>query len=148
MIFLFVLSVIELWSTWPNAPPGIPPRKLRCFHGTKGWKPVTSAGNYQESWRASIIELSDLSREKPIQRRNPFIYLFLAVLHLHCCVDFSLVVASGGYSLLAMYGLLIAVASLVRAKSLGHVGFHSCSSGGLECTLGLSCSVECKIFLD
>ena len=41
------------------------------------------------------------------------IYLSLAVLGLSCCVGFSLVVASGGYSLLAVCGLLIAVASLV-----------------------------------
>ena len=41
------------------------------------------------------------------------IYLSLAVLGLSCCVGFSLVVASGGYSLRAVCGLLIAVASLV-----------------------------------
>ena len=29
---------------------------------------------------------------------NNFMYLFLAVLGLHCCVAFSLVVASGDYS--------------------------------------------------
>ena len=40
-------------------------------------------------------------------------YLFLAVLGLHCCVGFSLVVASGGYSLVAVHGLRIAVASVV-----------------------------------
>ena len=42
-----------------------------------------------------------------------FIYLSLAVLGLSCCVGFSLVVTSGGYSLVAVCGLLIAVASLV-----------------------------------
>ena len=40
--------------------------------------------------------------------------LILAVLGLHCCVNFSLVAESGGYSLLAICGLLIAVASLVE----------------------------------
>ena len=30
--------------------------------------------------------------------------LFLAVLGLHCCVGFFLVVVSGGYSLVAMHG--------------------------------------------
>ena len=48
---------------------------------------------------------------------NDFIY-FLAVLGLHCCVGYSLVSASGGYSLPAMCWLLIAVASLV-AENLG-----------------------------
>ena len=42
-----------------------------------------------------------------------FIYLRLAVLSLHCCVEFSLVVASRGYSLVAVNVLLIAVASFV-----------------------------------
>ena len=39
--------------------------------------------------------------------------LFLAVLGLHCCTGFSLVVVSRGYSLVAMHRLLIVVASLV-----------------------------------
>jgi hypothetical protein len=35
-----------------------------------------------------------------------FAYLFLAVLGLGCCTGFSPVVASGGYSLIAVSGLL------------------------------------------
>ena len=46
------------------------------------------------------------------------IYLSLAVLGLSCCVGFSLVVTSGGYSLVAVCGLLIAVASLVVERRL------------------------------
>ena len=45
-----------------------------------------------------------------------FIYLcisLLAVLGLHCCAGFSLVVVSRGCSLIVVCGLLIAVASLV-----------------------------------
>ena len=42
-----------------------------------------------------------------------FPYLFLAVLDLGCCAGFSFVVSSGGYSLVMVHGLLIAVASLV-----------------------------------
>ena len=42
-----------------------------------------------------------------------FIYLFLAVLGLRCCEGFSVVAASGGYSLLAVHGLLIVVTALV-----------------------------------
>ena len=41
-----------------------------------------------------------------------FIYLLLAVLGLCCCTDFSLVVASRGYSLVAVHGFLIVEASL------------------------------------
>ena len=41
-----------------------------------------------------------------------FTYLFLALLGLRCCRDFSLVVASGGYSLAALPKLLIVVASV------------------------------------
>ena len=39
-------------------------------------------------------------------------YLFLAVLGLHCCIGFSLVVEIRGYCLAAVYEALIAVASL------------------------------------
>ena len=49
---------------------------------------------------------------------NSFIYLFMAVLGLHCCPGFSLVEASGGSSLVAVCGLLIAVASLVDEQGL------------------------------
>ena len=42
-----------------------------------------------------------------------FIYLFLVVLSLCCCMGFSLVVASGDFSLVVVCGLLNVVASLV-----------------------------------
>ena len=45
-------------------------------------------------------------------------YLFLAVLSLHCCASFSLLVASRGYSVVAVYGLFIVVASLVAEHGL------------------------------
>ena len=45
-------------------------------------------------------------------------YLLLAVLGLPCCLDFSLVVASGGYSLVVVCGLLKLVASLVGGNRL------------------------------
>ena len=44
--------------------------------------------------------------------------LFLAVLGLHWCMDFSLVAVSGGYSLVMVAGLLIAVASLIVERGL------------------------------
>ena len=45
--------------------------------------------------------------------KNNFIYLFLAVLGLCCCIGFSLVGVSGGYSLVAVPRLLTTVAFLV-----------------------------------
>ena len=42
------------------------------------------------------------------------LFLFLAVLGLWCLTGFSLVAASGGYSLVAVRRLLFAVASLVE----------------------------------
>ena len=53
-----------------------------------------------------------------------FIYLFGAVLDLHCGAGFSLVVVSRGYSQVAVHGLLTAVASLVGCR---RPGFSSCS---------------------
>ena len=47
-----------------------------------------------------------------------YIYLFLSVLGLCCCMGFSLVAASGGYSLVAVLGLLIAGASPVADHGL------------------------------
>ena len=45
-------------------------------------------------------------------------YLFLAVQVLHCCDGFSLLAESGGYSIVAVPGLLIVVASLVVEHGL------------------------------
>ena len=43
-----------------------------------------------------------------------YLFLFLDDPELCCCVAFSLVMESGGYSLAAVHGPLIAVASLVE----------------------------------
>ena len=45
---------------------------------------------------------------------NFLLFIFLAVLGLYCFVGFSLVAASGGYSLVGVHRLLIAVASLAE----------------------------------
>ena len=47
-----------------------------------------------------------------------YIYLFLAVLVLGCCMGFSLVEASRGYFLIAVCSLLIVVASLIAEHGL------------------------------
>ena len=46
--------------------------------------------------------------------------------------SFCLVMESRGYSLFAVRGLLIVVASPCRAWALGYLGFSSCSSQALE----------------
>ena len=55
------------------------------------------------------------------------IYLLLAVLSLSCCMDFSLVAVSGGYSLTAMHRLLTAVASRCGSRALEFEGFSGSS---------------------
>ena len=47
-----------------------------------------------------------------------FIYLFLAVLGLHCCMGSSLVAVSSGYSLDEVCGLFIVEASVAAEHRL------------------------------
>ena len=77
-----------------------------------------------------------------------FYYLVLAVLGLRCCMDFSRVVASGDYFLVAVCRLLMAVGSRCRAQVLGTQtsatvahGLSSCSSWALEHRLS-SCRAQ------
>ena len=83
------------------------------------------------------------------------------MLGLHCCVGFSLVRACGGYALVALHGLLIAVASLIeehgalgmRASVVAAHALSCCSSRALEHRLivvehRLSCCAAYGIFLD
>ena len=69
------------------------------------------------------------------------VYLFVAVLGLHCCVGFPLDAVSRGRSLVAVPGLLIAMASLLVAPGLW-------STGSIVVAHRLSCSVPCRILLD
>ena len=64
--------------------------------------------------------------------KSNFPYLLLAVLGLHCCAGFSLVTASGGYSLVVVPGLPVAVASRCRGLALGCADFGSCGCWDLE----------------
>ena len=69
-------------------------------------------------------------------------------------MDFSLVAVSRGYSLVAMCGLLIAMASLVvGARAPGHVGSGDVmprvlSTGSVVVVHRLSCTEAYGIFLD
>ena len=64
-------------------------------------------------------------------------YLFVAVLGLHCCRGFSLVVLSRGCSLVVVNGLLVEAASLVWSTGSRFTGFSSCSSWALEHRLSI-----------
>ena len=70
-----------------------------------------------------------------------FFICVLAVLGLHCCTGLSLVVASGGCSVVAVCGLLIAV----QASVVVVLRFQS--TGLMVVAHGLSCSAACGIFL-
>lgn len=50
--------------------------------------------------------------------KNIYIYLFVAVLDHHCCVDFCLAAARVSYSLVGVHRFLIAVALLVVEHGL------------------------------
>ena len=87
-------------------------------------------------------------------KKKKIIYLFLTVLDLCCYMDFSLVAMSRGYPLVAMCGLLIAMASLVGgARAPGHMGSGDVtprllSTGSVAVVHRLSCSEAYGIFLD
>ena len=46
------------------------------------------------------------------------LFIYLAVLGLRCCAGFSLIMASGGYPLVAVQRLLLVVASLIVERGL------------------------------
>ena len=71
---------------------------------------------YSNDWHNWILDISIFFHVPYLFVFNNFVYLFLAVLGLHCCSGFSLVAESGGYFLVVMSGLLIAVAPLVELR--------------------------------
>ena len=75
--------------------------------------------------------------------------LLVAVLGLCCCEGFPLAVVSGGCSLVAVCGLLIAAASPVAEHRPWGAGLSRCSSWALECrpSCGAGLSEACGIFL-
>ena len=82
-------------------------------------------------------------------------YLFLAVLGLHCCKSFSLVVGSRAYSLAAVLWLLIMVASLVGEHGvMGDSAFSSRSTRAQQLwflgsqAVAKQLSTTCEIFPD
>ena len=77
-----------------------------------------------------------------------FIYLFMAVLGLHCCDGFSLTVVSGDYSLVVVHWLLMDMVSLVvehrlqgaRASVAVAHGLNNCYSWILAYLVTQSCT--------
>ena len=74
-----------------------------------------------------------------------FLNLFLAVLGFCCCTGFSLVVASGGYSLVVVAGFSLQ-RFWCRAQAPGHMGsavvvLRLWSTGSTVVSHGLRCSV-------
>ena len=63
---------------------------------------------------------------------NLFIYSFLAVLGLCCCVGFPLVLVSGGYSSLRCTGFSLRWLLLLWSTGSRRVGFSSCGAQALE----------------
>ena len=74
------------------------------------------------AWQTDSLLLSH--HGSPWNKFNIYLFivvlicLVLAVLDLRCCLGFSLSAVSGGYSLAAVHGLLIVVASLVAEHGL------------------------------
>ena len=81
------------------------------------------------SIHASLAGLNDLIYLQ-IYISNPYIYIyiFLAVLDLCCCMWAFSSCGERGLLFIVVHGLLIAVASRCGAWALGRVGFSSCGS--------------------
>ena len=78
-----------------------------------------------------------------------YFYLFLAALGLGCCTRAFSSCGERGLLFVAVRGLLIAVASLVRSTGSRRVGFSSCGSrASVVVARGLSGSAACGIFPD
>ena len=69
--------------------------------------------------RRILVPSSGIEPEPPLQWKHGFFFFFFGFAgYLRCCLGLSLVPVSGGYSLVAELGLLIAVASLVAEHRL------------------------------
>ena len=91
-----------------------------------------------------LLLLSCISLVPLLQFMNLYLNFYL-FFWLHwvfiAAYGLSLVVLSGGYALVSVLGLLVAVASRCRAGALGH-------GGSVAVVHRLTCPVACGIFLD
>ena len=99
---------------------------------------------------ASLLLTEMLLFNLPFSSVLPFfkkiIYLFLVTVGLHCCLGFSRVVESWGYSLVSLCVLLVAVAFLVehrleehRLQELWHMGLAALQHVGSSQTRDRTC---------
>ena len=110
---------------------------------------------YQELSSITSHELLNFSKSQySFFKFISHLFYFLALLGLHCCVAFSLVVVSRGSSLVSVRELLIAVASLVAQHRLQGAWASAAVTPRLWSTAstvvmhGLSCSEACGNFMD
>ena len=90
----------------------------KCKCKTLLQRKVPGTGSRTEKLVRLRSEVATIRKSSGLWYKDFFFKLYLAVLGLHCCSGFSLVVASGGYSLGAVHGLLIVVPSLVADNRL------------------------------
>ena len=122
--------LMRFWSLWKwsfmdptlgasDCPAGI---SLQHVYVPGHFTVFTLLGLKAKSWE--LLLSSDLTDVSQIKKNN---HLFFAVLGLHCCTGFSLVMASGGYSLLWCAGLSFQWLLLFQSTALGCTAFSSCS---------------------
>ena len=101
------------------------------------WKiPWTEEPGGLKPWGCKELDTTEHTHANSIIQ-DLFINLFLAVLGLHCCSGFSVIVVSGGL-LSSYHGLLTVVASLVAEHGLQ-------STGSVIVVHRLSCSMACSM---
>ena len=66
----------------------------------------------------ALVDMTGFSEKLTSKKKLIYVFIYLAVLGLHCCMVFSLATLSGSYSVVAMHGFLIEVASLVAEHRL------------------------------
>ena len=111
------------------AVPGEGPNNVASYERSRDPGLPGEWGHTQPRWEDILL---DIMWGFSFVCFKDFIYLFLAVLDLCCCVGYSLVAASGDCSLVVVHVLLIAVASCWGAQAVGCTGFSNCDSWALE----------------
>ena len=101
-----------------------------CIHLRHLWKFVTKSEGGGKDREANFLGL--LLRPERTPKHVFLFHLFLAVLGLCCCTDFSLVVLSGGYSGCSARAAHCGGSSCRGARALRSSSLSSCGSRALE----------------
>ena len=107
-------------------------------------------------WIPNVLSRGSLVCIKNLQNVYIFkiCFIYLAVLGLCCCTGFSLVVASGGFSLVEVHRLLVVVTSPVAEHRLQGIQVSVAaapelySTGSVVVVHRFSCPAACGIFPD